>query len=253
MERTGKKRNLGELSITAVCVVLGFLLAIQLKSVKLNTAADATSASRLETLQELYNGVADQKAALEQKLGEVQSELEEYRRQAASGDESGEALKSEVDRLEAIAGLTDVEGPGVTVVMQDSTAANTTGDEADYLIHDNDLLSVINELRDAGAEAISLNGERLLSTSEIRCTGAVVSVNGRRYAAPFIIFAIGDSTTLYNALTMRNGVVDVLGQWKIDVTVTMNEKLLVPRYNGAITMEFARPAAANSSGEEEAG
>lgn len=77
-----------------------------------------------------------------------------------------------------------MEGPGVTIILEDSSQANVTGNEADYLIHDNDLLSVINELRSAGAEAISLNGERILATSEVRCTGAVVTVNGRRYAAP---------------------------------------------------------------------
>ena len=186
---TGKRRG-GEWSITVVCVLLGFLLALQLKSVRLNAAADTTNAGRLETLQELYNAMSDQKAGLEQQIAQMQAELEEYRNQAADGA-GGEALKAEVDRLEAIAGFTDLEGPGVTVIMQDSTVTNTTGDEADYIIHDNDLLSVINELRSAGAEAISLNGERLLSTSEVRCTGAVVTVNGRRYAAPYIIFAIG--------------------------------------------------------------
>ena len=112
---------------------------------------------------------------------------------------------------------------------------------------------MINELRSAGAEAISLNGERLIATSEVRCTGAVVTVNGRRYAAPYIIFAIGDPTTLYNALTMRNGVVDILGQWQIDVEVTMSEKLLIPKYNGALELEYASPAVEDNSGEEAQG
>ena len=249
MDQTASKRRVGEWSVAAVCAVLGFLFALQLRSVKLNAAADTTNASRLETLQELYNAMADQKEGLEAQVTQMQTELEEYRRQAASGGEAGEALKAEVDRLEIAAGLTDVEGPGVSVVMQDSTAANTTGDEADYLIHDSDLLSVINELRDAGAEAISLNGERLLATSEVRCTGAVVSVNGRRYAAPFVIFAVGEPTTLYNALTMRNGVVDVLGQWKIDVQVTMSDHLLIPKYNGAIAFEYARSSADSAADE----
>lgn len=249
-----KKRSKGELSIAVVFVVLGFLLAVQLKSVQqLNAAADATSTNRLETLQDLYNDLMNQYEGQGQQLKEAQSELVSYREQAASGSGTNEALKAEVDRLEILAGLTDVEGPGVMVVMKDSSSANTTGDEADYIIHDNDLLSVMNELRDAGAEAISLNGERILATSEIRCTGAVVSVNGRRYAAPFVLYAIGDATTLYNALTMRNGVVDVLGQWKIEVKVTMSDKLLIPKYNGVVELRYAVPATAADSGEEEVG
>ena len=121
------------------------------------------------------------------------------------------------------------------------------------LIHDNDLLSVINELRSAGAEAISLNGERILATSEVRCTGAVVTVNGRRYAAPYVVFAIGDPDTLYSALTMRNGVVDVLSQWGITVKVTASDQLLIPKYNGTVEYQYAKPIPADEGGEEAVG
>lgn len=242
-----KKKARGELAVMAAFVVLGFLLAVQLKSVKINTAVDATSASRLETLQELYNDLSSERDDLKDRLSEAQAELEEYRNAVVSG-EASEALKAEIDRLSMAAGLTDVEGPGVMVVMSDSTAENTTGDEADYLIHDSDLLSVINELRDAGAQAISFNGERILATSEVRCAGSVVMVNGKRFAAPFILYAIGDPTTMYNALTMRNGVVDVLSQWKINVTVTMSDQLLIERYKGTLQTEYLRPASGGEGG-----
>ena len=159
-------QNKGELAVMVVCVVVGFLLAAQLRSVKLAGAADATNASRLETLQNLYNEVVDQKDGLADQVKQLQGELELYREQAASGEAGSQALKAELEQLEITAGLTDVEGPGVTIILEDSSQANVTGNEADYLIHDNDLLSVINELRSAGAEAISLNGERILATSE---------------------------------------------------------------------------------------
>ena len=161
-------QNKGELAVMVVCVVVGFLLAAQLRSVKLAGAADATNASRLETLQNLYNEVVDQKDGLADQVKQLQGELELYREQAASGEAGSQALKAELEQLEITAGLTDVEGPGVTIILEDSSQANVTGNEADYLIHDNDLLSVINELRSAGAEAISLNGERILATSEVR-------------------------------------------------------------------------------------
>ena len=240
MSKKGRKR--GQLAVMMVCAVVGFLLAAQLRSVKLSGAADATNAARLETLQSLYNELMDQKDGLESQVEQLQSELALYRDQAASGEAGSQALKAELDQLEITAGLTDVEGPGVTVILEDSTSSNVTGDEADYLIHDSDLLSVINELRSAGAEAISLNGERILATSEVRCTGAVVTVNGRRYAAPYIIFAIGDPDTLYNAMTMRNGVADILGQWGISVKVTSSDLLLIPKYNGTIDYQYARSA-----------
>lgn len=254
MEQTKEKKwHRGELAIGVVCVGLGILLAVQLRSVKVNSAQSVSDAGRMETLQRLYNDTLDQKEALESQVASLQMELQTYREAAASGSSQNEALKAEVDRLEMEAGLVDLEGPGVMVSLRDSSAANVTGEEADYLIHDNDLLSVVNELRDAGAEAISLNGERLLATSEIRCAGSVVIVNGRRYTAPFVFNAIGDPATLYNALTMRGGVVDVLGQWKIEVKVTASEKLTVPRYNGVMEFRYAVPSTADNSGEEEGG
>ena len=234
-----KRRNKGEFAVVIVCIIVGYLLAAQLRTVQLTGAADATNASRLETLQELYNEQSKQNDALEDQVSQLQSELALYREQAASGDEGGQALRQELEQMEIAAGRTDVEGPGVAVILEDSLQSNVTGDEADYLIHDNDLLSVVNELRSAGAEAISLNGERLLASSEIRCTGAVVTVNGRRYAAPYVIFAIGDKETLYSALTMRNGVVDVLSQWGITVKVTMNDLLLIPKYSGSVEYHYA--------------
>lgn len=245
-----KKRKRGQVAVMAVCAVVGFLLAAHLRSVKINTAADATSAARLETLQELYNEAVARNEELELELENVQKEVEVFRQEAAASGGSSEALIAELEQLNTTAGLRDLEGPGVTVVMQDSTAVNITGDEADYLIHDSDLLSVVNELRSAGAEAISLNGERLLATSEIRCTGAVVTVNGKRYSAPYIIMAIGDPETLYNALTMRNGVVDILGQWGITVRVSTNELLLIPKYTGVLGFHYAHAA---QGGGEEAG
>ncbi len=253
MKRIRPMQNRGELAVMAVCVVVGFLLAAQLRGVQLAGAADATNASRLETLQSLYNDVVEERDGLTEQVGQLQSELELYRQQAASGDEGSEALKTELEQMEITAGLTDVEGPGVTVVLEDSTQANVTGDEADYLIHDNDIMSVINELRSAGAEAISLNGERILATSEVRCTGAVVTVNGRRYAAPYVIFAIGDPDTLYSALTMRNGVVDILSQWGITVRVTASDQLLIPAYSGTVDYQYAKPVAPDEDGGEGVG
>ena len=97
----------------------------------------------------------------------------------------------------ALAGLTSVEGGGVQVTLSDSTQTNNLTENANaYVIHDLDILQVINELRDAGAEAISLNGERVVSTSEVRYAGSTVSINNNRYAAPFVIKAIGDPTNL---------------------------------------------------------
>lgn len=252
-QRDGGTLLRGSISVAVVCVLVGYLLASQLHSVLENNEAAAANINRLETLQGLYNQSIELNEGLKDQLAQLTDELEIYRRQASEGCAEGAALREEVDKLEVMAGLVDVTGPGVTVVLTDSTAANTSGDEADYIIHDSDILSVVNELRSAGAEAISLNGERLLATSEIRCTGPVLTVNGRRYAAPFVVMAIGDEDTLYKALTMRNGVVDILKQWKIGVNVTTSTQLTILKYQGAVEYHYAKPEGHDPDGNGEVG
>ena len=92
---------------------------------------------------------------------------------------------SEPDMLKMQAGLTALEGEGVIIEMDDGNrAANTDENPNLYVIHDDDVLRVVNELRAAGAEAVSINGQRLIETSEIRCAGPTLSVNNVRSAAP---------------------------------------------------------------------
>ncbi len=183
----------------------------------------------------------------------MRKEVQSYREAAAgSSEQSDQALLDEIAHLQLAAGMTDVVGPGIEVVLEDSTAANISGDEADYLIHDSDILSVVNELRDAGAEALSLNGNRILATSEIRCSrGRWSPSTDGAPARPFVIDAIGDTDTMFNALMMRNGVVDVLKQWSIQVSVTEVDELLVPAYDGTIEYRYAQTATEDNVTDEE--
>ena len=141
------KQRGSSLAVAAVFVIVGYLLASQLESVETNSLAAAANSLRLETLQELYNQETGKTESLEQQILQLQQDLERYRTAASEGSAQGEALRAEVEQLELLAGLTEVSGPGVSVILSDSTAVNTSGDEADYLIHDSDLLTVVNELR----------------------------------------------------------------------------------------------------------
>ena len=196
-----ESKHIGKVSISVVCVILGILLALQFKSVRENNQVDGLNTTRVQTMQNLLDEAREQNDRLLEQVKEMRKEVQSYREAAAgSSEQSDQALLDEIAYLQLAAGMTDVVGPGIEVVLEDSTAANTSGDEADYLIHDSDILSVVNELRDAGAEALSLNGNRILATSEIRCSGSVVTINGRRTSAPFVIDAIGDTDTMFNAL-----------------------------------------------------
>ena len=149
---------------------------------------------------------------------------------------------NDVDKLKIMSGLTALEGSGITVEMNDSTKTAKSGENPNlYVIHDDDVLRVINELRAAGAEAISINGQRLIDTSEIRCAGPTLSVNNVRSAAPFIISAIGDKIALKNSIKMRGGVEQTLGVWGINIEVRVADNIYIPSFSGERRYLHAQP------------
>ena len=134
-----------------------------------------------------------------------------------------------MEQLLRFAGLTAVSGPGVAVTMNDSSTRGG-GDMNAYLVHAEDLLAVVNELHAAGAEAVSINGQRMVGNSAITCAGSIVMVNGVRVAAPFEIKAVGEPDVLQSALYFPGGVVDNLAPWGIEISVQKQEVVEVPAY-----------------------
>jgi uncharacterized protein YlxW (UPF0749 family) len=147
-----------------------------------------------------------------------------------------------------ISGMTPLEGPGVIITIDDSAKkAKMENDPNLYLVHDEDILKVVNELRAAGAEALSINGQRLTANSEIRCAGPTISVNNVRSAPPFEIRAIGDKDNLVNSINMRGGVADSLKVWGINLTIQPLDNVWIPAYKATTKYKLAT----TSSKEEE--
>jgi uncharacterized protein YlxW (UPF0749 family) len=157
-------------------------------------------------------------------------------------NESQDALLSELSKARLASGLIAVKGPGVVVVLNDSSKSIQPGEDPNlYLIHDEDLLKVVNELRAAGAEAISINGQRMLAVSEIRCAGPTIQVNGNRIAPPFAISAIGDPALLESSLRMKGGVLENLVFWGIQTSLEKPKEVVIPGYPGTIKFKHAGP------------
>ena len=117
------------------------------------------------------------------------------------------------EQLMMRAALTNVKGSGVSVLIEDSLKPIQSGENPNlFVIHDEDILRIVNELRAGGAEAIAINDQRLIGTSEIRCPVLLLQLMESLWG-PFVVKAIGDPKTLNSALTMRGGVVDSLKHW----------------------------------------
>ena len=137
-----------------------------------------------------------------------------------------------------------MEGAGIEVVLDDSNIPKKANENPNlYIIHDEDLLRVLNELRAAGAEAISLNDQRIVAMSEVRCAGPTVSVNNVRSAPPYVIKAIGAPKTLTSALRLRGGVVETFEFWGIQVKIKAADKVHIPALKAPRNFEYAQSVA----------
>lgn len=215
-------------SIALVSFVLGFMVVTQYKMTQQNIDENI----RLQRTGDL----AVQLTAVQKERDDLLKQVEYMKSQGVSdGGIADEQLKLR-------AGLTNVKGKGVSVTIEDSSAPIQSGENPNlYIIHDEDILRVVNELRAGGAEAIAINDQRLIGTSEIRCSGPTITVNGKVFGAPFIVTAIGDPDTLNSALTLRGGVVDSLKHWDIKVTVKKEQSVAVPAFTGTFKSDYLQP------------
>lgn len=238
-----EKKQKFQISISIVVLILVFAMTWQIKGVRKTNTVQGQMSNRIETLQQDYKTELEKNEKLLQQIIELQNDLTKYREQVTESGGAAKILKEELTRAETIAGLTDVSGSGIIVTITDGSSQNIGGivqDDGYGIVHDSYLLTILNELRASGAEALSLNDERILATSEIRCVGPTVSVNNTKQAAPFEIKVIGNPDTLENALRMPGGVVEQAGFYGVDVNIKKSNKLLVKKYTGASTFKYAQ-------------
>lgn len=233
-----KKYSLVSYVIIGVALFfLAMLFTAQMKSISntegvLEGKREAQLADDLVTLQRKYND-------LKSKYEESEQVVEEYQTNSSTNDILISSMKTQISDLSKMSGTTDLKGEGIIMLLTDGTKVTDPAKRADTLVHDSDLLTVVNELKSAGAEAISVNGQRIISTSSIRCVGPVIQVNYQKVAAPFEVKVIGNSQYLESAMNIKNGVVDMLRELGVGITVTRQSSIEIPKYEGTIDFKNA--------------
>lgn len=157
-------------------------------------------------------------------------------------------LKTEVDRARMQAGLIPVKGPGIEVKLDDSLQKPSPGEEwYYYVVHDVDIQAFVNELWAAGAEAIAVNDQRVVTSTSVRCVGPTVLVNAVRLAPPYVIRAIGAPNTLDTALRMPSG---VLASMKasmdkgVRIDIQRKKDMILPEFKGSGGFRYAEAVSA---------
>lgn len=238
--------NKKQIAITlgSVCLLLTMSIFIQVKTIN-NINKDVT-----KTLanNELRDQVIKWKEKYDNAYADLQyaeKELEQVRQTATENTEGSEEKEAELKKNNMIIGLTDVTGEGVTITMKDNNnvTAESISEYDDityYLVHEEDIRSIVNELQNAGAEAISINDQRVISTTSITCEGNVISVNDQKVSSPFTIKAIGSSLGLYSALTRPGGYVERLNSTGITTVVKQSNNITIEKHSGVITYKYMK-------------
>ena len=185
-------------TVSIMCLLLGLFLSWEFQVQA--AIREATADHRVETMVSLVTNLESENAALETQLASVRQETDTIIMNSSSSETQLATQQHQLTQLQIRAGLTALEGPGVTITLDDNKNILIGDDPNRYVIHYENLLFIINDLRNAGAEAISINGQRIVVSSEIRCVGNVILINTTRLAPPFEISAIGNPTTLAEAI-----------------------------------------------------
>ena len=171
-------------------------------------------------------------------LEEAEEELEIARQESTKNNSELEDKETQIQEGKKILGMTDVTGPGVIITLSDSKKdANSVLNTNELLVHDGDVLSVINELKNAGAEAISINDQRIVPTTSISCGGNIIEINGEKVGAPFVIKAIGLPEQL-SALDRPGGYLDILRDHSIGAELKQTNSTTIPKYTGVISYKY---------------
>ena len=233
-----------QIPIAIVCLLLSFAITWQIIGEQRIRAHDNPDALRVTA--ELLQATQEHNNDLTMQVQHLRLENDAFRAEILQNVDQSAAIEAHIMHIETLAGLTDLEGEGLIITLTDRVLFDDFTPNS--LIHDDMILSIIDELRLSGVEAISVNGHRIIATSGIRCTGPTITINGVPESAPFVIRAIGPASTMYRALDMRHGAVDRIRAYGANADVRMSQNVEVGRFAGAFRTQYARPA--GSGGDE---
>jgi uncharacterized protein YlxW (UPF0749 family) len=217
--------------ILIVCIITGFMIGY---SYNLTKDEEKINSSYLDQAESYREDLIDQKERnkeLTEELNNLQVQIREYEKSFAENKGEYEHLLSKAEKLRLLTGEIPAQGEGVRVTLKDGEYNPNSTNPNEYIVHESHVLSVINELKISGAEAISINGQRLKSNSYISCNGPVITIDGRQYPAPFVIEAVGDSKSLVASMKIVGGIFDQLLNDRIVVTIEESDLIQMPSVN----------------------
>lgn len=224
--------------------LIGFIISIQISTTKGDDQGALVPLAKIKGYEAQLKEATEEKEAALSQLKELEDRMAAIEQDKAGENSSVKSMVEENEKNKMAAGLVDVYGPGLVVEIKDPPAENDKNSENFSLIAYNYeyLLNLVNKLKEAGAEAISINGERIVQKTEISLAGDNININGKATAQPYTINAIGPGDTMESAITIRAGIVETMKNQGLVVSTTKKDRIEIPRYTGVIDFKYAKQA-----------
>ena len=237
-------RSPWQVLVPVVCLLAGFGFAAAARDSR-GTEIRSPQTGNLAGLAR--SAESDVKAA-DRVVEQLQAQITAETLDAGTKDANVAAAQAAAGKLADPGGRTPVQGPGITVVLNDAPddAANDGVDPNQLVVHQSDLQAVVNALWAGGAEAMTIAGQRIIATSAVRCVGNTLLLNGDVYSPPFRVAAIGPYRTMQKFLDSSQGVreyKEAASFYGLGYTVEQQSKLVLPAYKGPIGLAYARARA----------
>lgn len=225
------KKNIKQKLLILVAFIVGTIIAIYTKT--LDSSKVYITLKEREEIEKNIEVTNKELKKLNQYKIELKKELSQYENLIEYNPKSvNNLMKEKIKYLKEESGYTDINGQGIIIKIKDNENDINDGQNPnDLIVHDIDILRIINDLKISGAKALSINGDRVISTSKIKCSGATITVNETTYGQPFIIKAIGDINSLMNYINSPDSYTNLLKDgYGIYVNVEQKNDILINKY-----------------------
>lgn len=218
--------------IFLMCVILVSVILMRVKAVEENDF-EAESVARETELRKEISTWKSKYEKINETLESTNQKILEYEEQIEKNEDSSDLMEQELEQTNVLLGKKSVKGEGVIVTLTDK-------DNAKILA--TDLSEIVNELKYAGAEAISINGIRILSMTDITdATNDLILINGQRISSPYEVKAIGNQTYLYSTLNAKNGFIDYyINQYDIDIKIEKQKNMIIDKTGQDVNFKYIK-------------
>ena len=235
--------------VFGMTLLMGLILSVQVNSMQGFGPSGLVLVNKLNVYKDEMKKIQEEKKTDRQLLLEYEEKIAEIENEQATKDAYSKELVESLEKYKIEAGVLDVEGPGFIVTIKESAEGNDDKkDEIDEIVYM--LIQLVNKLKFGGAEAVSINGQRILATAYICYVGDNIEIDSVPIAPPYIVRVIGDPSDLEYILNIKYGIVEqIRKKYSFQVDVKKYDVLEIPRYTKVIKYRYAKPVITDTNSQ----